>query len=168
MLRMQHFNKTKMTLSTFCSEVIYVSNVHYLAKFYNKSPDKINREDVKKYLYHLQVNRKLSSNTLNVAHCAIRFFYTNVINAEWVVRGITKFKRDKSKPLVLNKTEVEAILNLTWNIKHKTILTLIYSAGLRVSEAATLKVNHIDTERMQIYIKDAKGSVDRYAILFIL
>jgi site-specific recombinase XerD len=56
-------------------------------------------------------------------------------------------------------------LNLTWNLKHKTILTLIYSAGLRVSEAAKLKVNHIDTERMQIYIKDGKGGVDRYALL---
>lgn len=143
----------------------YVSYVNYLAKFYNKSPDKINREEVKKYLYHLQVNRKLSPNSLNVIHCAIRFFYINVINAEWVVHGIAKFKRDKSKPLVLGKSEVEAILNLTWNLKHKTILTLIYSAGLRVSEAAQIKVNQIDTERMQIYIKDGKGSSDRYALL---
>lgn len=143
----------------------YVSYVNYLAKYYKKSPDKINREEVKDYLYYLQVERKLSANTLNVAHCAIRFFYINVVNAEWVVKDIAKFKRDKSKPIVLSKSEVEDILNLTWNLKHKTILTLIYSAGLRVSEAAQLKVSHIDTERMQIFIKDGKGSVDRYALL---
>jgi site-specific recombinase XerD len=77
----------------------YVSYVNYLAKFYNKSPDKISREEVKKYLYHLQVNRKLSPNSLNVIHCAIRFFYMNVINAEWVVHDIAKFKRDKVNQL---------------------------------------------------------------------
>jgi integrase/recombinase XerD len=143
----------------------YVSYVNYLAKYYKKSPDKISREEVKNYLYYLQVDRKLSPNSLNVIHCAIRFFYINVINAEWVVKDIAKFKRDKSKPLVLSKTEVENILNITWNLKHKTILTLIYSAGLRVSEAAQLKVNQVDTDRMQIYIKDGKGAKDRYALL---
>jgi integrase/recombinase XerD len=59
----------------------YVSYINYLSLYYKKSPDKISREEVKKYLYHLQVNRKLSPNSLNVIHCAIRFFYMNVINA---------------------------------------------------------------------------------------
>ncbi|MBK8396290.1 MAG: phage integrase N-terminal SAM-like domain-containing protein [Leptospiraceae bacterium] len=52
----------------------YVSYVNYLAKYYKKSPDKINREEVKNYLYHLRVNKQLSANTLNVVHSAIRFF----------------------------------------------------------------------------------------------
>ena len=127
----------ELKLKTMSEKTIknYVSYIFYLSRFYKKSPDKINREEVKKYLYHLRVNRKLSANTLNVVHCAIRFFYIHVINAEWVVKDIAKYKRDKSKPVVLSQSEVEAILNLTWNLKHKTILTLIYSAGLRVSEA---------------------------------
>ena len=157
----------ELKLKTMSEKTIksYVSYVNYLAKYYKKSPDKINREEVKNYLYHLRVNKQLSANTLNVVHSAIRFFYIYVINAEWVVKDIAKYKRPKSKPVVLSKSEVEAILNLTWNIKHKTILTLIYSAGLRVSEAAKLKVNQIDPDRMQIFVKDGKGGTDRYALL---
>lgn len=157
----------ELKLKTMSEKTIknYVSYIFYLARFYKKSPDKINREEVKNYLYHLRVNRNLSANTLNVVHCAIRFFYIHVINAEWVVKDIAKYKRDKSKPVVLSQSEVEAILNLTWNLKHKIILTLIYSAGLRVSEAAKLKVQDIDTDRMQIFIKDGKGGADRYALL---
>ena len=157
----------ELKLKTMSEKTIksYVSYVNYLAKYYKKSPDKINREEVKNYLYHLRVNKQLSANTLNVVHSAIRFFYIYVINAEWVVKDIAKYKRPKSKPVVLSKSEVEAILNLTWNLKHKTILTLIYSAGLRVSEAAKLKVNQIDPERMQIFVKDGKGGTDRYALL---
>ena len=157
----------ELKLKTMSEKTIksYVSYVNYLAKYYKKSPDKINREEVKNYLYHLRVNKQLSANSLNVIHSAIRFFYIYVINAEWVVKDIAKYKRPKSKPVVLSKSEVEAILNLTWNIKHKTILTLIYSAGLRVSEAAKLKVNQIDPERMQIFVKDGKGGTDRYALL---
>jgi site-specific recombinase XerD len=157
----------ELKLKTMSEKTIknYVAYVNYLAKFYKKSPDKINREEVKNYLYHLRVNRQLSANTLNVVHSAIRFFYIHVINAEWVVKDIAKYKRNKSKPVVLSKSEVESILNLTWNLKHKIILTIIYSAGLRVSEAAKLKVQHIDTERMQIFVKDGKGGTDRYALL---
>lgn len=157
----------ELKLKTMSEKTIksYVSYVNYLAKYYKKSPDKINREEVKNYLYHLRVNKQLSANSLNVIHSAIRFFYIYVINAEWVVKDIAKYKRPKSKPVVLSKSEVEAILNLTWNLKHKTILTLIYSAGLRVSEAAKLKVNQIDPDRMQIFVKDGKGGTDRYALL---
>lgn len=164
-LREKMIRELKLKMMSEKTIKSYVSYVNYLAKYYKKSPDKINREEVKNYLYYLKVDRQLSANTLNVAHSAIRFFYIHVINAEWVVKDIAKYKRDKSKPLVLSKTEVETILNLTWNLKHKTILTLIYSAGLRVSEAAKVKVSQIDTERMQIYIKDGKGSADRYALL---
>ena len=152
----------KMSESTVKNYVLYVKQ---LAKYYKKSPDKINREEVKKFLHHLQYEKELSANTLNIAHSAIRFFYMHVIQAEWVVNGIAKFKRSRTLPLVLDKSEVEDILNLTWNLKHKTILTLIYSAGLRVGEAAKLKICHIDSGRMQIFIQAAKGSVDRYALL---
>ncbi|MBK8396271.1 MAG: site-specific integrase [Leptospiraceae bacterium] len=157
----------ELKLKTMSEKTIksYVSYVNYLAKYYKKSPDKINRVEVKNYLYHLRANKQLSANTLNVVHSAIRFFFIHVINAEWVVKDIAKYKGDKSKPVVLSKSEVEAILNLTWNKKHKTILTLNYSAGLRVSEAAKLKVQNIDPDRMQIFVKDGKGGTDRYALL---
>jgi integrase/recombinase XerD len=158
----QELRLKRMSEKTIKNYVLYVKQ---LAKYYKRSPDKINREEVKKFLHHLQVEKQLSPNTLNIAYCAIRFFYMNVIQAGWVVNGIARFKRDKSKPVVLDKSEVESILNVTWNLKHKTIFALIYSAGLRVGEAAELKMSHVDTNRMQLFIKGAKGGVDRYAIL---
>jgi integrase/recombinase XerD len=68
-------------------------------------------------------------------------------------------------PVVLSQSEVKAILDITTNLKHKTILTTVYAAGLRVSEAAKLKVSDIDSSNMQIIIREGKGKKDRYTLL---
>ena len=77
-------------------------------------------------------------------------------------------KKDKKLPAVLSQEEVSRILSLIKNIKHKAILMLIYSAGLRVSEVVKLKLEDIDAERGLIHIKGAKGRKDRYTIFQIL
>ena len=74
-------------------------------------------------------------------------------------------RKDRKLPIVLNKDEVLKILSIQSNIKHKAILMLIYSAGLRVSEAVKLRVEDIDSKRGLVYIKVAKGRKDRYTIL---
>ena len=68
-------------------------------------------------------------------------------------------------PTVLNKDEVQAIFDVTDNLKHKCILTTIYGSGLRLSEATTLKVSDIDSKNMRIFIEQAKGKKDRYVLL---
>lgn len=76
-------------------------------------------------------------------------------------------KKEKKLPAVLSKHEVKLIFNATHNIKHKTLLTLIYSAGLRIGEALNLKIQDIDSKRMLIHIKRAKGKKDRYTLLSV-
>jgi site-specific recombinase XerD len=84
---------------------------------------------------------------------------------EWEMNKIPRTKKEKRLPVVLSPDEVRHIFNVTENIKHKTILMLIYSAGLRVSEAANLKISDIDSATMQIFIRAGKGKKDRYCIL---
>lgn len=78
---------------------------------------------------------------------------------------IERPKKDRKLPEVLTKEEVLSILKNTPNIKHKTLLTLLYASGLRIGEALTLKVNDLDFKRHLIHIKQAKGRKDRYTLL---
>ncbi|MEW5759728.1 MAG: tyrosine-type recombinase/integrase, partial [Candidatus Thermoplasmatota archaeon] len=78
------------------------------------------------------------------------------------VYEIKRPKKDKKLPVVLSKEEVSKILSSVDNLKHKTLLMLTYSAGLRVSEVVKLKNEDIDSQRSLIHIKGAKGRKDRY------
>ncbi len=81
------------------------------------------------------------------------------------VLDLTRPKKEKKLPVVLSKEEVRWIMEATHNLKHRTLLSLIYSGGLRIGEAINLKVNDIDSKRMLIHIKGAKGKKDRYTLL---
>ncbi|GAB4159914.1 MAG: site-specific integrase [Winogradskyella sp.] len=78
---------------------------------------------------------------------------------------IKRPNKDKKLPTVLSKTEVKSILDATSNLKHRALLSLVYSAGLRIGEAVNLRPNDIDTERGLIHIRSAKGRKDRYTLL---
>jgi integrase/recombinase XerD len=80
---------------------------------------------------------------------------------------IERPRKEKKLPVVLSTNEIKLILNSVNNLKHKTLLSLLYSAGLRIGEAINLEVNDIDSERMLIHIKQAKGKKDRYTLLSI-
>jgi len=141
--------------------------LHYneeLLKFSNKTPYQISNDDVRDYLYYLSEKKNASASTLNIVINALKFYYGEVLKREFVYE-ITRPKKDKKLPVVLSPEEVSGILSSVNNIKHKLILMLIYSAGLRVSEVVKLKPEDIDAERKLIHIKGAKGRKDRYTML---
>lgn len=78
---------------------------------------------------------------------------------------LTRPKKDKILPTVLSKEEVIDLLRCTKNLKHRAVLSMIYSAGLRISELLNLELNNIDVDRRQIIVKNAKGRKDRHIIL---
>ena len=78
---------------------------------------------------------------------------------------LPRMKEGRRLPMILSQSEVKAILEVTKNLKHRTILSTIYGAGLRISEAAKLKITDIDSKNMQIIIRQGKGKKDRYSIL---
>jgi integrase/recombinase XerD len=129
-----------------------------------KNPYDVSDEDIKDYLYRLVNEKNVSTSTLNTAINALKFYYGEVLKRRFVYE-IKRPKKDKKLPVVLSQEEVSQILSSMSNIKHRAILMLIYSAGLRVSEVVKLKPEDIDAERKLIHLKGAKGRKDRYTML---
>lgn len=117
------------------------------------------------FLRYLVTERKVSVSYQNQAINAIKFYYERVLGGQRKVYYIDRPQADKLLPVVLSEDEVAAILNATFNLKHKAILMTIYSAGLRVGEAVRLCINDIDSKRMQIRVVQSKGRKDRYTLL---
>jgi len=141
--------------------------LHYneeFLKFSKKIPYQISNEDIRNYLYHLAEKKNCSASTLNIAINALKFYYGEVQKRRFVYE-IKRPKKDKKLPVVLSQEEVSRIFAVVFNIKHKLILMLMYSAGLRVSEVVKLRVNNVDVERKLIRIRGGKGRKDCYTIL---
>jgi len=142
----------------------YVAAVTGLAKYCNKSPDKIVQEEIENYLLHLRQDLKRSSSTCNVVISGLRFFYEHTIKNESVRLRLPPRKKTKRLPEVLSREDVNRVITNPANIKHRVILMTAYSAGLRVSELVSLRQKHIDSSRMVIRIEQGKGKKDRYTI----
>jgi integrase/recombinase XerD len=143
----------------------YLRMVDNLAKYFNRSPEELGESELKEYLLYLMRERHLSEGTLRFYVAAFKFLYRTTLKREWAVEKI-QYPRAKSKlPVVLDISEVESLFSVTKNLKHKAILMITYSSGLRVSETASLKLTDIDSKRMMVRINQGKGGKDRYSIL---
>ena len=138
-------------------------NLDFLS-FTGKNPFDITEEDIKNYLLYLAEERQSATSTLNQAINALKFYYGTMLKKKFIYE-VKRPRKDKKLPVVLSQEEVAKILDSIDNIKHKAILMLTYSAGLRVGEVVRLKSEDIDSKRMLIYIKGSKGRKDRYTIL---
>ncbi|MBU4471999.1 MAG: site-specific integrase, partial [Proteobacteria bacterium] len=143
----------------------YTHAVAGLANYYKRQPDKISQKEVEDYLLYLKNERKLSFNTRNVAASAFKFFYNTTLKDESCCIDLPPRKGPTKLPVVLSHKEVMRIIEAPDNLKHRVLLMTIYSGGLRVSEAVSLKPAHIDSERMLIRVEDSKGAKDRYTLL---
>ena len=124
--------------------------------FAKKKPEEIDNEDIKKFLYFMVKEKKVSTSTLNIIINALKFYYGEILKKKFIY-DVKRPKKDKKLPVVLSRGEVKRILDASQNLKHKAILTLAYSAGLRVGKVVKLKPEDIDSKRGLIYIKGSKG-----------
>lgn len=143
----------------------YLREVGMMAQYFDKPLEELGEKEVKDYLLHMLQNRKLSRGTYKTYVAGIKFLYKTTLNREDVVEKIRYPKAKKTLPVVLDLAEVKAILAATENLKHRALLTITYSAGLRVSEAAKLRITDIDSKRMMVRVQQGKGGKDRYSIL---
>ncbi len=143
----------------------YLGQLKKFSNYFCKTPEELNTNEIKEYLHYLLTEKSLSQSSVNLVYSALKFFYSTTLQQDWEIRKIPRTKQVRILPTVLDIDEIEAIIAATHNNKHKAILALIYSAGLRVSEAAHLVLNDIDSKRMQIRIRNSKGHKDRYSIL---
>lgn len=103
--------------------------------------------------------------TYNHYYAALRFMYKRVLRINWSEDELPRMKRDRSLPTILDKNEIDAILDVTTNLKYKSIFAVMYSAGLRVSEATHLHYKDISRKNHSIHIHNTKNRMDRYTIL---
>lgn len=134
----------------------------FMKSFHGQEIDSISIEDINQYILGLIRKRKISASQQNQRINAIKFYYEKVLGREKQYFEISRPKRSSTLPNVLSPNEIKLILDKTENIKHKCIISLLYSAGLRRSELINLKINDILSNQMQIKIKNSKGNKDRY------
>jgi integrase/recombinase XerD len=143
----------------------YLRSVKGLTGFYMKPPDKITQEEIEHYLLHLRNVRDFAPNSSNVVISGLKFFYNKTLKDPSISLDLPRKKKPRRLPEVLSNEEVIRLVNAPDNIKHRVILMATYSAGLRISEVAGLKPEHIDSSRMMIRVEEGKGKKDRYTIL---
>lgn len=139
----------------------YTYHVGRFAAFLGKSLEAASPEDVRSFQLHLIEVRKVGWSSFNQAVSGLRFLYRHTYPREWVVKMVPFGKRPKTLPEVLSGEEVSRLIECTTNIKHRTFLLTLYSAGLRLNEAAHLKIGDIDSKRMQLRVTCGKGAKER-------
>jgi len=127
----------------------------------DKQEHEITNEDLDRFNKDYILARNLSSSFQNQFVNAVKLYFRIVQNRQLKPEMIIRPKREKLLPNVLSKEEVKNILHSTRNLKHKMMLSLIYSCGLRCSECLALRPMHIDSKRMLVIIKQSKGRKDR-------
>lgn len=139
--------------------------VRFLAFNADRKPDDIEPERIRKYILYLVEHTDVSASYQNQAINAIKFYFETVLGQSLEPIVIQRPRKEKKLPNVLSEDEVALIFKQIKNLKHKCIIYLIYSAGLRRSEVLNLKPTDIDSKRNCIIIRDAKGKKDRVTLL---
>ena len=144
----------------------YVRHVSCFARHFGRSPAKLGVDDIRAYQLYLTKEKGLAASSITVATAALRFLYTVTLKRGWnVARVIPTPKRPQTLPVILSPEEVQHFLIGVTGRKPRTVLTVCYAAGLRISEAIALTPADIDSQRMTIRVEQGKGRKDRYVML---
>lgn len=151
---------SKSTIVTYRNEFIQL-----LKLLKEKSVETLTVEDLKRYMSYVLVKERISENTAHSRLNALKFYFEQVLNREKFFWEIPRPKKVQKLPKVISEEKIlEGLLKIA-NLKHRTLLLLAYSAGMRVSEVVGLQVTDINSDRMQININCAKGKKDRVVTL---
>jgi integrase/recombinase XerD len=151
---------SEATMRTYSTEFARLLHLIGLAQVQD-----LTHEELCAYFLYCHNTLRMSHNAIHSRINAIKFYYEKVLNRPKIVWEIPRPKKPQLLPNVLSTTDIKRMLRLTENVKHKVLLSLCYGMGLRVSEIVHLKLEHIDSARMQVLIKAAKGKKDRYVAL---
>jgi site-specific recombinase XerD len=156
-----------MTLRNLAPRTIqaYVERVADFTRHFGISPEHLGPDQIRTYLLHLAQQRRVSWSHFNQTRSALRFLYRVTLARDWVVEGVVCPKQPRKLPVVLSLDEVAQFFAAITNLKHRAILITAYAAGLRVSEVVGLRCDDIDSRRMVIRLRQAKGRKDRYVML---
>ena len=159
-LKLKEMRYSEKTIKTY--KGLFEEFINYYHKY---DINKIDESQIISFLRFLVMERKVSTSYQNQSINAIKFYYEKVLGGQRKFYFIDRPKKERTLPTVLSQEEIVRLFNSVDNIKHKCMLMLAYSAGLRLGEIIRLKIVDIDHERKQIRIVQSKGKKDRYAKL---
>jgi len=145
----------------------YISNIQKFATAINKEQDvmTIHADDVRNYLHASHYQKNLKPSTCNLFRSSIKLFFCTVLEKDWVEMKIRHFKQDSPIPNILSREQVLSLIKEIKDPMYKMIAILMYSAGLRVSEAVRLRISDVRRSNLQLYIHNSKRGKSRYSIL---
>src|SRR3989344_242831 len=138
----------------------YLTYLNELFNFTGKIHSRILFEDIKKFLEYLSIEKNYSGSSLNLVRSAISFYYEKMLE-KYTVSKIRVKKIGKKLPTILTKQEVKRIIDAADNLRDKLIVQIMYSCGLRVSEAVNLKLENLDLSNLTGTVRSGKGNKDR-------
>jgi site-specific recombinase XerD len=160
LLKLKELRYSKNTIKTY--KGLFEEFINYYHKF---EIQRINEKMIIVFLQYLVLERKISLSYQNQSINAIKFYYERVLGGQRKIYLVERPRREKTLPEVLNEKEILSTIKQVKNIKHKAIILLLYSSGLRLSELLNLKIKDIDSNRMQVFVQQSKGRKDRYTLL---
>lgn len=143
----------------------YYTKCKIFQNYFDKPATELNEKDIREFLHFLTTEKKLASGSVNSYNSGLRFLYGVTLNTNLNCKQIPRHRRHRKFPNILTQEEIQILFNACDNLRDKCILMTIYGGGLRLSEVSCLKVSDIDSKKMQLFIRNGKGSKDRYALL---
>jgi len=143
----------------------YVDAVKDLARHYNRSPDLLSEEEIRRYFVYLTRSRRCSKSTLRVRLFGIKFLFRYTLRRPLPVFDLIRLSRDRKLPTVLSRQEVRQVLASIRRPAARMSAVMMYSCGLRVTVTTRLCVADIDSRRMMVCVRNGKGSKDQYVPL---
>lgn len=143
----------------------YLLAVKSLSGYFQQPAELLTNDQIQEYLLFCIQEKKLAWSSCNVLFSGLKKFYHGFLGRDDTGFSILPRPRSQQLPMLLSRDEVIRILKATNNLKHHTLLAIVYGSGLRVSEAVKLRPEHIDSKKMLLRINQSKGRKDRYTIL---
>jgi site-specific recombinase XerD len=138
---------------------------YYIDSVLSKNPENVTHDEIRTYLIYLKNIRKLAATSINAHNSQLRTFYTYVINKPLDKFLVPFMKTTRKLPVIYSKSKILNFIDTLIHIRHKTIVALLYSSGLRVSELRYIRYDDVSKDNMQIHISKTKTRTDRYVIL---
>lgn len=156
-----------MTLKNFTKStmVAYYSYIRIFLEFINKDAMQVTYADIRKFIFYLKDEQGKMPSTINCYTAALKFFFEYTLGYHWDSKKVPKMKKDRKLPVILTREEVNSLIESYENLKHKAIVSTMYSSGLRVSEVCRLQYQDILRSKSMIYVSKSKNRQDRYTIL---
>ena len=154
---------TDHTLTNYCTYIR--AYLDYLSNILHRSPEDVSWAELRDYLRWLQKSRGLSDRTINCAISQLRFFTLYVLHKPWDDTQLPMRRFDEYLPYVPSKQETWHFISAMPDLKQRTMVTLMYSSGLRIGEVCRLRYEDVDRKNLRLHITHSKNRNDRYAIL---